>query len=144
MNLAESINNKPLNILVADDEEIILYILNRVVKEAGHNVIGFQNGTDTWEYLNKNSQNIDIVVLDKMMYDLDGFKIVQMMKQRNDLKHIPIIIQSGEAFSDKIEDAYALGVDYYLTKPYPNTSLIEAIEKVRPSKALKDQARRVA
>ena len=65
-----------------------------------------------------------------MMLKMHGLEVVRKMKEHAILKNIPIIIQSGDAFHDKIQEALDMGVDRYITKPFEDTNFLEVIQEV--------------
>ena len=122
-----------LRVVVVDDEDINLYILERFVRDVGHDVMAFSGGIAAWEYLEQNPHNVDMVILDKMMYDMDGIEVINHMKKHDVLKTIPIIMQSGNAFPDQISAGLASGADLYLVKPYGMQDMVSAMESVTAS-----------
>jgi CheY-like chemotaxis protein len=105
-------------ILLVDDDELNLMILIKNAKAAGYTVKPFEDSLQAWDYLQAHPAEIDIAVLDKMMPNLDGLEILRRMKQSNELKHIPVIMQTGDVSSSKMCEGLLLGAYYYLTKPF--------------------------
>jgi CheY-like chemotaxis protein len=121
---------KGLTIVTADDDDMNLYILLKNIKDGGHTGIGFEEGDVTWDYLEAHPDEVDIVLLDKMMKTLDGLEIIRRMKAHPVLKNVPVILQSGDAVTHKINEALALGADGYLVKPYNSQQLYNLISEV--------------
>src|ERR1700743_2874422 len=121
---------KGLRIVVAEDDEFNMFIVMKALKDAGHIGIEFPDGDVAWEYLSHHPSEVDMVILDKMMINMHGLEIVRKMKEHLILKNIPIIIQSGDAYPDKIKEAMDAGIDYYLTKPFDDFKLLEVIQEV--------------
>lgn len=121
---------KGLRIVVAEDDDLNLFIIMKVLKDAGHIGVEFPDGHLAWEYLSAHPHDVDMVVLDKMMVQMHGLEVVRLMKEHEVLKHVPIIIQSGDAYQDKIDEAFAAGIDRYITKPFENELLLEVIQEL--------------
>ena len=123
-------NIQGLRIVVAEDDDLNLFIIMKTLQHADHIGIEFPDGHLAWEYLYAHPTEVDIVILDKMMIQMHGLEVVQHMKGHPTLKNIPIIIQSGDAFPDKIKEAVDTGIDSYITKPFEGFQLLEVINEV--------------
>lgn len=121
------LNNKNLRVVVADDEETNLYILMRSMSEYGYDTTGFDSGLKAWNYLEKNAHQVDLVILDKMMYDLSGLEIIRRMKNHPVLKYTPVMLQSGDV---DIEEGLNAGADRYLMKPFRSSDLINVVHEL--------------
>jgi CheY-like chemotaxis protein len=66
----------------------------------------------------ENPKSINIAVIDKMMPDMDGIEMLGNIKSNNALKHIPVIIQTGDVGLDQMHEGLTKGAYYYLTKPF--------------------------
>jgi|GEM_PF-187123 len=105
-------------ILAVDDDEINLMILTKCVQDAGFTVKGFESGEAAWEFLHNNPTAIDIALLDKMMPGLNGVELLKRIKATRALRHIPVIIQTGDAGIVQMREGLESGAYYYLTKPF--------------------------
>ena len=101
------------NILVCDDEEGIRTLIAKYAKFEGHNVIEAENGMQAIEICR--NKDIDIIVMDIMMPELDGFSAVREIRKDKDN---PVIMLSarGEEY-DRIH-GFEVGADDYLVKPF--------------------------
>ncbi len=111
-------------ILVVDDEQTVRDFLQRVLETAGYTVITASNGL---EALEKMSQfDISLVLLDIVMPGLDGFEVLDHMRQYEE--NIPVIMLTGiQEIPAKI-DTLALGADDYITKPFLVEELLARIQ----------------
>ncbi len=127
-------------ILVVDDEEKIRSLIRKYAEFEGHSVTEATNGMEAVTICRK--QNFDIIILDIMMPMLDGFSACAEIRKICDT---PIIMLSarGEEY-DKI-NAFNLGVDDYVVKPFSSKELMLRIDAVmkRVSKAGKEPERDV-
>ncbi|MBE6627234.1 MAG: response regulator transcription factor [Ruminococcaceae bacterium] len=113
------------NILVVDDEEMIRRLISKYAVFEGHTVTEAGDGMEAVELCRKNSY--DIMIIDIMMPELDGFSACRMIRKFSD---IPIIMLSarGEEY-DRI-NGFELGVDDYVVKPFSPKELMLRIDAV--------------
>lgn len=113
------------NILVADDEELIRRMVTKYADFEGHCVTEAADGMEAVELVRKGS--FDIVILDIMMPELDGFSACRQIRRFSD---VPIIMLSarGEEY-DKI-NGFESGADDYVVKPFSPKELLLRIEAV--------------
>ncbi len=130
-------DKRKLRIAVAEDDDLNLMILTKILESAGHVSLEFSDGHLILEYLCENPKEVDVVILDKMMVQMHGLEVVRHMKNHVLLKNIPIIIQSGDVFPDKIKEALDAGVDRYITKPFEDFQLLEMIQDLAQQYELK-------
>ncbi len=97
----------------------MINLLKIILKKEGFDVVGAMGGRDGLEAIEK--RNPDLVLLDLMIPDIDGWEVYQAMKASERLKNIPVIIMTAKAQSiDKV-----LGLhDDYITKPFSPDELI--------------------
>jgi len=119
---AVSSKEKGLTILVVDDEKHIRELLKQELGEAGYHVQVAENGRDALETIRK--QRPDLVILDVMMPEMNGFDVAAVLKNDPNTMDIPIIILS--IVQDK-ERGFRLGIDRYLTKPIDTDLLFSEV-----------------
>lgn len=103
-------------ILIVDDEEVNRAILSGVF-ESEYDTIEAVNGQEATAEL-ENSQNIVLILLDVVMPVMDGFGVLQYMKEHDLLEKIPVILITGEKIMDSDDQAYAFGVADVMHKPF--------------------------
>jgi pilus assembly protein CpaE len=103
-------------VLIVDDDPGILKLVERALGSKGYEVLTATTGT---EGLNRiQTEKPDIIVLDKVMPDIEGFEVTRRLRREPAFAHIPIIILTGASqLGDKL-DAFNAGADDYLTKPF--------------------------
>jgi len=117
---------KQFTVLVVDDDERILDFLRPNLKSAGYKVLTAGNGIEALKIAE--SQELDLLLLDLMMPEMDGF---EMLKELRGFSGAPVIILSARGNDiDKIE-GLNLGADDYMPKPFNPNELIARIEAVR-------------
>jgi DNA-binding NtrC family response regulator len=112
-------------ILFIDDDPTILLISEMMLEHLGYDVITADGGISGIELLKTNI--IDLVLLDLMMTDIYGLDVLKYIKEKEEFKNIPVIIQTGIKDSDDINKAYKLGASYVLLKPYNQKDLKDII-----------------
>lgn len=103
-------------ILIADDSKMNQQILSEILG-GRYEYLYADDGMQALELLHSEF-DIDLLLLDINMPRLDGFGVLEVMKQRNWLQEIPVIITSSEDDESFIQKAYELGVTDYIRRPF--------------------------
>lgn len=106
------------NVIAIDDDEINLSILSKCAKDAGFTVETFDTTLAGWQHLCDHPQEVDIVLLDKMMPDMSGLELLKKIKSDHNKQHLPVILQTGDAGISQMQEGLENGAYYYLTKPF--------------------------
>ena len=122
-------------ILVVDDNEDNCYTLTRRLKRQGYdNVATAGHGREALELLA--ARPFDLVLLDVMMPDMNGYEVLETMKADPALRGIPVVMISALDEVDSVARCLELGADDYLAKPFDPTLLRtrvrDCLEKKRP------------
>jgi two-component system OmpR family response regulator len=119
-----STSDRTGRVLVVDDEENITFLLDSALRHFGFEVQVASNGRDALKAVP--AFNPDVVLLDVMLPDLDGFEI--MRRLRNDGEKVPVLfLTARDAVDDKVR-GLTLGGDDYVTKPF---SLEEVVARIQ-------------
>lgn len=97
-----------------EDDPILNDIMMRWLSRYSVNLVHATNGTDGLEIMRKELP--DILLLDIMLPDIDGFTILERMRDDSDLKNIPVILFSNLSHQDDIDKGYKLGASRYIVK----------------------------
>jgi len=108
-------------VLVADDNELNRDLLSRRVRRLGHEVVLAEDGRQTLELLR--AEPFDVVLLDIMMPNLNGYEVLEAVRVDEHLMHIPIIMISAVDDPESIARCIRLGAVDYLPKPFDPTIL---------------------
>ena len=119
--------NKKLRVCIADDNDLNLMVLTEALEDHGYHVEAFPEGDVIWEYLQNHPQEVDLVLLDRMMDTIDGVALTKLIRNHPLLKDKPVIMQSGEVEPDKIQIAMDAGINYYLGKPFEPNDVCQAV-----------------
>lgn len=115
-------------IIIADDEHKILMSLEYSFKKNGYDVYIARDGTEVLEFLK--TMIPDVILLDIMMPNLDGFSTLNIIKQDEKLKDTKVIFLSAKNNPKDIEKGLEMGADAYVTKPYSIKKLMQMIEEM--------------
>ncbi|WP_312899957.1 response regulator transcription factor [Chryseobacterium taichungense] len=115
-------------IIIADDEHKILMSLEYSFKKNGYDVYIARDGTEVLEFLK--NMIPDVILLDIMMPNLDGFSTLEVIKQNEKLQNTRVIFLSAKNNPRDIEKGLEMGADAYVTKPYSIKKLMQQIEEM--------------
>ncbi|NJK37500.1 MAG: response regulator [Oscillatoriales cyanobacterium SM2_3_0] len=110
-------------VLIVDDNEVNRDLLSRRVRREGHSVKTAVNGIEALEIMQ--IQEPDLVLLDIMMPQMNGYQVLETMKQNHKLCHIPVVMISAVDDVDSVVRCIELGAEDYLPKPF-NAVLLRA------------------
>lgn len=129
-------NSDNFSILVVEDNEELKAFLRNILSE-NYTVITASNGE---EGLQRAADNLpDLIISDVMMPVMDGLEMVRLIKENNNICHIPIIVLSAKASLDDRIAGLEQGIDDYITKPFSATYLKTRIASLlRQRKALQE------
>ncbi len=127
------------NILVVDDIKTNRDLLQRRLSQDGHTVLTAENGRKALATLGDNS--VDLVLLDLMMPDLNGFEVLERMKADPEQRNIPVIIISALEETDGAIRCIEQGAHDYLPKPFNPVLLRARIRSGLASKQWTDEER---
>lgn len=115
-------------IIIADDEHKILMSLEYSFKKNGYDVFIARDGTEVLEFLK--DMVPDVILLDIMMPNLDGYSTLEIIKEQERLKNTKVIFLSAKNNPKDIERGLKMGADAYVTKPYSIKKLMQQIEEL--------------
>ncbi len=120
-----------LNVAIADDNERMVQLLDRIVSSDEElEVVGKAgNGEDLMTIIREKKP--DVVLLDMIMPKLDGLTVMDRVNHEPNLKKPAFIVISAVSQEKMTEDAFELGADYYILKPFDNDTVLNRIRRVR-------------
>ncbi len=120
-----------LNVAIADDNERMVQLLDRIVSSDEElEVVGKAgNGEELMEIIREKKP--DVVLLDIIMPKLDGLTVMDRVNHEQELKKPAFIVISAVSQEKMTEDAFELGADYYILKPFDNDTVVNRIKRVR-------------
>jgi class 3 adenylate cyclase len=126
-------------ILIADDNRVNRLLLARGLEHEGHTVVFAEHGAEALDLLR--AQPFDLILLDVLMPELDGYEVLAKLKDDPHLRDIPVIVTSALDEIDSVVRCLEMGAEDYLTKPVNPVLLNARINASLEKKRLRDQQR---
>jgi len=115
--------------MVVDDEENLLFLLNKILESEGFDVITADNGRECLELLKK--EKPDMILLDMMMPGITGIDVAEAIRSNPKTRNMKIIfltvVKSNEIRKDRLKKIKALD---YIEKPFDNKDLVRRVKKI--------------
>ena len=115
-------------ILVIDDDALQLRLIEAMLKPNDYDVVVLTNGKNAADFAR--SQKPDLILLDIMMPEMDGYSVLNLLKKDNTTKGIPVIMVTALGFELNKKLADQLGASGYITKPVDLHNLLEIVKSV--------------
>jgi DNA-binding response OmpR family regulator len=116
-------------VVCVEDEPEMIDLVKLILGRKGFELVGAVGGREGLETVRQLKP--DLVLLDLMMPDMDGWEVYQKMKTDDELKEIPVIVVTAKAQSiDKVLGLHIAKVEDYVTKPFGPQELLQAVNKV--------------
>jgi adenylate cyclase len=125
------------HILVVDDNRMNRLKLSRSLEQQGHAVALAEDGQQALEMIR--AQSFDLVLLDIVMPEMDGYQVLERMKRDSSLRDIPVIVISALDEMESVIKCIKMGAEDYLPKPFDPVLLRARIEACLEKKRLRDQ-----
>jgi two-component system response regulator VicR len=117
------------HILCIEDEPEMIDLIRLILGRRGFDVIGAAGGREGLEKVRQEPP--DLILLDLMMPDMDGWEVYQQIKADDKTKEIPVIVVTAKAQSiDKVLGLHIAKVDDYIAKPFSPQDLLNSVDKV--------------
>jgi len=121
--------DKKRRVVYVEDEQEMIDLVRLILNRRGFEIIGANGGREGLETIRQSLP--DLVLLDLMMPDMDGWDVYQQMKADEATQKIPVIVVTAKAQSiDKVLGLHIAKVDDYISKPFSPQELVESVEKV--------------
>ncbi|MBC6937161.1 MAG: DNA-binding response regulator [Chloroflexi bacterium] len=118
-----------VRVVCIEDESEMIDLVRLILSREGYEVIGASGGAKGLETVEDLMP--DLVLLDLMMPDMDGWEVYQRLKANPNTRNIPVIVVTARAQSiDKVLGLHIAKVDDYITKPFGPAELLKSIERV--------------
>ncbi len=130
--------NKPSKKLAyIEDEAEMIDLVRLILGRRGYTVLGATGGQEGLELVRK--EQPDLVLLDLMMPDMDGWDVYHQIKSEEQTKDIPVVVITAKAQNiDKILGLRIAKVEDYISKPFSPQELLERVEQVLSKSAKSD------
>jgi CheY-like chemotaxis protein len=115
-------------VLIVDDEEMTRKLLRLMLEREGFAIAEAEDGLDALEMIAE--QRPDLVIMDVMMPNLDGFTTCQQLRGQPETADLPIILLSARVQHEAIRAGLQAGADRYITKPISKADLVAAVTEL--------------
>jgi DNA-binding response OmpR family regulator len=127
--MAEEAKENKRRVVCIEDEPEMIDLIKLILARGNFEITGAVGGQEGLEAVRRLKP--DLVLLDLMMPDIDGWEVYQQMKADEELGNIPVIVVTAKAQSiDKVLGLHIAKVDDYVTKPFGPQELLASIDKV--------------
>ena len=127
-------DEKVRRIVCIEDEPEMINLIQLILERKGFEVIGADGGKSGLDTVR--SEKPDLILLDLMMPDMDGWEVYQKLKADEVARDIPVIVVTAKAQSiDKVLGLHIAKVDDYIPKPFSPQELLDSIQQVLMKKA---------
>ncbi len=114
--------------MVVDDDPEMVAMVRNILEEKEYNVRCAYSGPQFFAALEE--QKPDVIVLDVMMPEMDGFEVLKRLKCERKTSSIPVILVAGQDEYENKITGYKMGVDYFITKPFTRGQLVDSINSI--------------
>jgi two-component system response regulator VicR len=116
-------------ILCIEDHPEMIELIRLILGRRGYEVEGAVGGREGLEAMAANPP--DLVLLDLMMPDVDGWEVYRQIKAQKEISHVPVIVVTAKAQGiDRVLGLHIAGVDDYITKPFGPKELTQSVERI--------------
>jgi DNA-binding response OmpR family regulator len=126
-------------VLVVDDERITVELLKMKLIEADFKVVTASNGREGLEKISVD--NPDIILLDLMMPEMNGFDVLREIREKYKDKWRPVVILSSRNELESVMDCYKMDADLYMSKPINIMEVLASLKKITDLLVLRDSMR---
>ncbi len=118
--------------MVVDDDPEVVGVVRTILEQTDFNVICVYSSLEIFASLEE--QKPDLILLDIMMPQMDGLQVLRRLKEDPRMPFIPVILLTEKADDEDVDEdvmvGYKMGADYYLTKPFTPTQVLDGINLV--------------
>lgn len=122
-----------MHLLLAEDDKISRDLLRRIVESEGNTVVLASDGEQAWQHLTSDERPFDAAIFDICMPGAGGLDVLERLRSREELRHMPIILCSAVSDRTTVQRAASLAVTHYVVKPYSRAVMLEKLRRIRES-----------
>jgi DNA-binding response OmpR family regulator len=115
-------------ILLAEDEPNIVESIRFLLQRSGYEVSVCDNGREVLDAVRESPP--DVLVLDVMLPELDGFEVLRRLREHDPERKLPILVLTAKGQREDRERAVQAGADLFIAKPFANAELIAAVNEL--------------
>jgi two-component system, cell cycle response regulator len=115
-------------VLIADDDPMILRLLEVSLTAAGHSVVLAEDGREALDLVTQ--EDPDILLLDGMMPELTGLEVLEALKNDDTTKDMPVVLMTALTEREEIDKGLDLGATEYVVKPFAPKDMITIVNRL--------------
>lgn len=119
------------SVLIVEDDDDLQQLLQFNFESKGFDVVARNDGAEALDYLEQTDTFPDVIILALLMPDVDGLDFLRQRSDSERLASIPTVMLSEVDDEDTLAEAYELGVDDYVTKPFSPNALITRVTHLK-------------
>lgn len=119
--------NAPVDILIAEDDDQVAYILTFMLEREGLKISLAHNGQEAKNFIEQNAPP-RLALLDIMMPYIDGYQLVSLIRSKPDWENIPVVMLSSKTQEKDIVRALEAGANDYIAKPFQPGELVTRVK----------------
>lgn len=132
-------DNRVSRVVCIEDEQEMIELVKLILSRQNIEVVGALGGQEGLQKIEEVAP--DLVLLDLMMPEMDGWEVYQKMKASETMRDIPVIVVTAKAQSiDRVLGLHIARVDDYITKPFGPQELLESVQKVIDKHARREES----
>ena len=121
--------NQKKSVLYIEDDSEMIDLVSLIIGRRGYDVVGAHGGREGLDLAQQNPP--DLILLDLMMPDLDGWDVYKQLKANESTSNVPVIIITAKSQAiDRVLGLHIAKVDDYISKPFRPQELLDSIEKI--------------
>ncbi len=124
-------SDRKIRIVVIDDDPTIVKVVRIILQTNGFEVIEALNGAEALDLVE--NELPDIVLLDIMMPEMDGFEVLRRLKENEATKEIPVVFLTAKTGAEYVNRGVEMGASEYIIKPFSPAALIAKINELTDS-----------
>lgn len=113
-------------VLIVDDEVDVVEVVTVLLEHEGYQIMKAYDGKEALEIVDKETP--DLIILDIMMPEIDGVEVCRRLRQRDELKEIPIVMFSAKLSAIDKKESFDAGADGFISKPFNARGFIAGIK----------------
>lgn len=118
-------NNNAGSVLIVDDNTTNIQVLGAILKNANYQIAIALNGREALQFLER--ETVDIILLDVMMPEINGYEVCTILKKDERLKTIPVIFLTAKNEHEDLIKGFKVGAVDYITKPFESDELLARV-----------------
>ncbi len=112
-------------VLIVDDNALNIQVIANLLEENNYDIAVATNGREALEFLTEDQP--ELILLDIMMPDIDGYEVCRRIKRHKNYQKIPIIFLTAKATTEDLVEGFSVGAVDYVTKPFESLELLARV-----------------